>query len=288
MITMNERAALPPRAQIQMNDARDWGPVSVQLYTRHTDEEALWHNEHHRLTLALTDPGPALIRGEGEATLTGRFGTSAVLLQPAGMDMRTQACPSRWVHVLMQPSLFRLSEMETHGGRPIEFALRPHFTDPVIVEMMRALARERGLGPADRLLVDGITRALAALIARQSVGGQPVKEQRAQGLSPRRLRRVRDYVEGHLHEELTLARLASVACLSPSHFSRSFSQAMGMGPHRYVTLRRIERAKRLLHPGGPPLATIAQMLGFGDQAHFANTFRKLAGTAPSRFRASLA
>ena len=74
-------------------------------------------------------------------------------------------------------------------------------------------------------------------------------------------------VEAHLGEELSLARLAEVACLSPWHFRRCFKQAMGVGPHRYVTQRRIERAKALLRAGGAgeSLAAVALAVGFGEQ-----------------------
>jgi AraC family transcriptional regulator len=45
---------------------------------------------------------------------------------------------------------------------------------------------------------------------------------------------MRDYVEAHLDDDLSLTVLADVACLSPYHFSRSFKQATGVGPQRYV------------------------------------------------------
>ena len=64
------------------------------------------------------------------------------------------------------------------------------------------------------------------------------------------MRRVLDYIEAHLEQGLTLAELAGVACLSPSHFSRSVKQAVGMGPQRYTVQRRVERAKYLLRRTG--------------------------------------
>ena len=82
---------------------------------------------------------------------------------------------------------------------------------------------------------------------------------------------------------------ADIACLSPCHFSRSFKQAMGIGPHRYVTQRRIERAKALLRGGGPgdgSLAAIALAVGFGEQSHFTTAFRRETGVTPGRYRAA--
>ncbi len=101
-----------------------------------------------------------------------------------------------------------------------------------------------------------------------------------------RLRRVFDYIEANLGRDLGLVELAEVACLSPFHFSRLFARAAGVGPQRYVLQRRVERAKALLRQGDVPLAAIAQELGFADQSHFTNAFRRETGETPGRFRSA--
>jgi AraC family transcriptional regulator len=110
----------------------------------------------------------------------------------------------------------------------------------------------------------------------------------SKGLSPERLRRVRDYVEAHLDEDLSLTILADIACLSAYHFSRSFKQATGVGLHHYVMQRRLERAKTLLRRTNQPLALIAQEAGFADQSHLTTIFRREIGVTPGEFRAALA
>ena len=82
--------------------------------------------------------------------------------------------------------------------------------------------------------------------------------------------------------------LAEVACLSPYHFSRSFKQAVGVGPQRYVMQRRIDRAKTLMRRTKQPLAMIAQEAGFSDQSHLTSIFRRETGVTPGRYRVALA
>jgi AraC family transcriptional regulator len=108
------------------------------------------------------------------------------------------------------------------------------------------------------------------------------------GLSRDRLKRVRDYIETHLGDRLTLTDLAGVACLSPYHFSRSFKEAVGIGLQRYVMQRRLERAKKLIRRTNRPLPEIAQQVGLFDQSHLTSIFRRETGVTPGRYRAALA
>jgi AraC family transcriptional regulator len=103
-------------------------------------------------------------------------------------------------------------------------------------------------------------------------------------LSATRLKQVRDYVESHLDERLTLADLATVAGLSPYHFSRSFTRAVGVGPQRYVRQQRLERAKVLMRCTTEPLAYIAKETGFSDQSHLTLIFHRETGTTPGNYR----
>jgi AraC family transcriptional regulator len=127
---------------------------------------------------------------------------------------------------------------------------------------------------------------LCIRVAQRFVGHLPLPT--TKGLSPQCLQRVRDYVEGHLDEDLSLTVLADIACLSPYHFSRSFKQATGVGPQRYVIQRRLERAKTLMRRTSRPLAFIAQEAGFADQSHLTSIFHREMGVTPGRFRAALA
>ena len=130
--------------------------------------------------------------------------------------------------------------------------------------------------------------ALAVRIVRHFVDPSKITLEPSNGLSRERLQRVRDYVEAHLDDRMTLADLAGVACLSPYHFSRSFKQAVGVGPQRYIMQRRIERAKTLMRRTSQPLASIALEVGFTDQSHLTQVFRRATGVTPGRFRAALA
>jgi AraC-like DNA-binding protein len=106
------------------------------------------------------------------------------------------------------------------------------------------------------------------------------------GLPPATLRRVRDYIDAHLHQSIDLESLARTAGLSAYHFARVFKHSEGLTPHAFVLERRLAKARDLLGQADLSLAEIASVVGFADQSHFTRRFREVVGTSPGRFRSA--
>ena len=104
------------------------------------------------------------------------------------------------------------------------------------------------------------------------------------GLAPWQKRRVMELLETRLEQRLHLSMLAGECRLSVSHFARSFKKTYGTPVHRFVILRRVERAKKMLAESSRALPEIALLTGFSDQAAFCRTFGSVVGTTPGRFR----
>lgn len=107
------------------------------------------------------------------------------------------------------------------------------------------------------------------------------------GLPPRALRRVREFVDEHLEESISIQALANIAGLSMYHFARAFKQSEGMTPHEYLVQRRVQRTKDLLAKTDLPLSEVALAAGFSDQSHCARRFREHVGMTPSCYRWSM-
>jgi AraC-like DNA-binding protein len=103
-------------------------------------------------------------------------------------------------------------------------------------------------------------------------------------LTPNQARRVRQYVEANLERQITLADLAAVAGLSPSHFCRVFRETFGRPPLSYVQHRRVKRAKGLMLTTDATLAAIALECGLYDQAALSKLFRRVTGQSPAAWR----
>jgi AraC family transcriptional regulator len=162
------------------------------------------------------------------------------------------------------------------------------FEDPLLAEIGCAIASELETETsAGSLLIEGLASSLAARLVQKCIRastGRSIVSLASGALDRRRLQRVLDYNEANLEGDLTLDLMASIACLSRYHFARAFKQAVGQPPHRYVSARRLDRAKALLMRGDRSLVDIALALSFSDQASFTRAFRQATGQAPGQFR----
>jgi transcriptional regulator GlxA family with amidase domain len=101
----------------------------------------------------------------------------------------------------------------------------------------------------------------------------------------RRLLRAKDRMDAASHEEWPVERLADVSGVSQAHFARSFKDAFGVPPHRYLLTRRIERAKALLRDTDRPILNIALETGWQSLGTFGRVFKDITNESPSKLRA---
>jgi transcriptional regulator GlxA family with amidase domain len=101
----------------------------------------------------------------------------------------------------------------------------------------------------------------------------------------RRLLRAKDRMDVASHEEWPVERLARVSRVSQAHFARSFRDAFGVPPHRYLLTRRLERAKTLLRDTDLPIIDIAFQTGWKSLGTFGRIFRDVTGESPGQLRA---
>jgi transcriptional regulator GlxA family with amidase domain len=100
----------------------------------------------------------------------------------------------------------------------------------------------------------------------------------------RRLLRAKDRMDAASHEEWPVRRLARVSGASEAPFARSFKEAFGVPPHRYLLTRRIERATALLRDTDLSITEIAFQTGWNSLGTFGRTFRDVTGENPGAIR----
>ncbi|MFC6706063.1 AraC family transcriptional regulator [Flexivirga alba] len=146
-------------------------------------------------------------------------------------------------------------------------------------------ALDDALSAADRSAAESHL-ALVAEALRWHLAGRP---EAARTCATRRAwiaRQARDVLDADPVGAPSVEELATLLGVSPAYLIRCFTREFAIPPHRYVTGRRLDLARRRLLDG-EPAAAVAVATGFYDQAHFHRHFRRLLRTSPGSFRASM-
>jgi AraC family transcriptional regulator len=275
---------------------RRWSNLAAEL--RSHSGTVAWNNPQPDAEICVDVRGSRSVitrRLDGviDSTVSER---GTVWLRPAGVregliDM-SEPVPAI-LHLYLSPSLFlpeNLGEgFDTTAINSLSY--KGGFRDPLLAEIAYAIMFElEHETSAGRLLAETLALGLVARLvqnhAHVSSSGLLIPTA-GEGLDRRRLARVLYYIEANLEGDLTVARLASVACLSQFHFARAFKAATGQSPHRHVGARRLERAKELLRDADRALVDIALALKFSCQANFTRAFRRTTGQTPAQYRRNL-
>lgn len=94
---------------------------------------------------------------------------------------------------------------------------------------------------------------------------------------------IRDYIDKHYAEEMSLDILADKIDISPKYLSRVFKQVMGVNLSDYLTYIRVEKIKEMLLTD-MPLGQIAEQVGIFNRTTFTRMFKRLEGVTPSEYR----
>lgn len=157
--------------------------------------------------------------------------------------------------------------------------------DPVIDSLGRCLLPTMQAGAcANQLFVDHLLLALRGHLVARYGGVRMVAPVIHGGLAPWQQRRATELLRAHVTDGIALAELARACRLSSSTFVRAFKKSMGVPPHQWLLLRRIDHAIELMRDRTLQLADVALSAGFADQSHFTRIFAHKMGVSPGAWR----
>jgi len=266
-----------------------WGGVRAEVLEliRRDQFEYKFHAPHHLLIMSertSRDDGETLIDGLPRSPARD-FGRKLILV-PAGHELRgwqKPRAPMRVTYFYIDPH----STLLGSEGCLADVDLKPRlfFFDSDLWETtakLKAQAEQQVIG--QRTYGEALCAVLVHELVRLNSGTAGGNHLLRGGLAGWQKNQVRDYVEEHLDDNISLAKLAGLARLSPFHFARAFKQSFELPPHRYLTLRRIERAKELLRQPDLSVTRIGLNVGFSDTSSFSVAFRRETGVTPTDFR----
>ncbi|GHF14244.1 helix-turn-helix domain-containing protein [Streptomyces morookaense] len=256
-------------------DLTAWRPavagVAEVLHAHFTDHVYPMH-AHDTWTLLIVDDG--MVRYDLDRHEHGALSDLVTLLPP---HVPHNGCPVT-PHGFRKRVLYLDADVlgVEHIGRAVD---GPALADPLLrrrIHQLHTVLAEPG--------EDLEAESRLALICERILGhlGHPSRLVPPSPPRPDRVglaHRLRDLLDEHVPEGLSLQEAATLLHAHPAHLVRAFSREFGIAPHQYLTACRVDRARRLLLEGRAA-PEVAASTGFCDQSHLARNFKRIVGVGP--------
>ena len=276
----------PP--DIARRQLANWGRIqaeNVRITRRETFEDGFQAQRHLLIAYERAErhDGETLIEGLPKSTL--REFNCKLSFVPAGHRFYGWQTPRvltrvTYIYVDLSDRLDR----ET-GIAGAEISPRLFFFDPAVWDTALKLKAEVGNSdPWSREYAETLSLVLMHELFRLERTAPATARPVRGGLPEWQQKRVVEFIEEHLAEQISLAALAELADLSLYHFARAFTQSFGAPPHRYHMARRMNRAKSLLQRPALSVTEIGARIGFRETSSFTRAFRKFTGLTPTEYR----
>jgi AraC-like DNA-binding protein len=182
----------------------------------------------------------------------------------------------RYRMMYLPPEMLIEALGERHSGLP--FVASPVVADPVFAASLADAMQDLDGEIGDLHLHDVLAQVADGLLRHADSSRGKASGKRDSGA----VRRTCDYLQAHSERQVTADELEKVSGLDRFALARHFRASLGTSPHRYLVMRRLERARGMIG-SGRSLVEIAMETGFSDQAHFTRHFKKTHGMTPGRW-----
>ena len=207
------------------------------------------------------------------------------LIAPGELHTGYATSEDGWIYrnLYIETSLMTtlLSSVGWSGPLEARFKL-PLVRDSVLASRLArvfaSLAESNSLLQNESFLLSVVAR----LATNHLVPGQVPRDVRREGGA---VLRVKDWLDANSEQSVSIHALASLADLSPYYLVRAFHRQVGVPPHRYQTMVRVNRARQLLKSGAP-ISEVAYLAGFCDQSHLNRCFKTALGVTPGKYTCS--
>ncbi len=186
----------------------------------------------------------------------------------------------RWAH-FFGPNLTSIYDKYTErGGQPV---LRSASSEPyvsLLENLYHTAASDDYI--RDMRINEQLARLLTLLMEQswQPAGALHSSSKRQD------LQQVREYLDNHLTEKISLDDLAARFYINKYYLSRTFREQFGVPINAYISQQRVTRAKRMLRYSDMTIEQIAAQCGVSDPNYFSRMFKKTEGIAPAEYRRS--
>ncbi|MCZ4072114.1 helix-turn-helix domain-containing protein [Agrobacterium sp. LMR679] len=220
------------------------------------------------------------------------FGAPAGTLElvPANAELFAEwRQPKENLLLALAPERFQQLAIAEYDDDRIDFALpRSGQVDGDahrIAKLIEAEFRHTRNGSVNEIYLDSLLTVFATHLLRRYAGARSrFRGAKQGGMSVHTLKRVDDFIRANISRKISVADLAAVACLSPSHFNRAFRETTGQAPYHYITTLRLRLVEDLAKQQLLTFGEIAPIAGFATQSQMTAMMQRYWGLTPSDIR----
>lgn len=253
--------------------------LDVELLHAYYVQHAYPRHSHDYYVISLIERGRQSFTHQGTKHSTPPGGL--ILINPGAVHTGEAADAHGFELRALYPSLalMETAVFELTGRRALPFFTEVRVDHPWttnrILSLHKAILEGAGLLECE----SRILWTMAQLIKQHAATGST---ERHLGREKKAIQKVRQYIDDHFAERITLNALAQHVSLSPYYLLRAFGAEVGMPPYAYVESVRIQHTQRLIK-AGRPLADAAAEAGFSSQSHMTRHFKKIIGVTPGQY-----
>ena len=252
----------------------------VELFEARFAGHAYDRHRHDVYAIGLTLGGVQCFtcRGADRASTAGR----TILLHPDELHDGRAGTQDGFSYRMayVEPALIQQALEQRLG----QSGVLPFARDIVVDDPVLAQAVDRAFAdfpaPLEPLALDQAVLTLAEALLRHD---RSLRPKAFAGIDNRAVARARDFLDAHFERGVASAELEIACGLDRFRLARQFRQRYGTSPYRYLTMRRLQAARRMI-VGGATLAEVAATTGFADQSHLTRQFKAGFGLTPGRLR----
>lgn len=155
---------------------------------------------------------------------------------------------------------------------------------PAMAKLLYEVKNYQGSGIAASLFYEGKVSEAISLVFEEQKKLLQKEEKKLTQQDITHLENVTAYLNDHYAFEISLERLAKIACMGTTKLKLSFKQLHGCTITEYIQQRRMSQAEHLLIHTDFSMGQIAEMIGYSTSSRFAELFRKNTGILPIEYR----
>jgi len=204
------------------------------------------------------------------------------LIAPGEFHTGQAASEEGWMYrnLYIEPSLMAALLEALEWQKPLDV----RFRSPLVNDLVLAtrLARSFASMSGFHSLLDKESMLLSVVARLATTHFLPAQSLPHPGHEHAAVRRIREWLDAHPEQNISVHSLADTAGLSPYHLVRVFHRDVGIPPHQYQKNVRVLKARKLL-ASGAAISEVACLLGFCDQSHLNRCFKTTLGVTPGKY-----